>query len=107
MEISSVNLFLRENGLVWDQVKGVGLALPGPYQRYGVLDRSANLPPGFAGWNVLGDYSRALAQTAGRTVPLIMGNDGQYGGVAEARLARKDSKSSVLMLMPGSGLGCA
>jgi predicted NBD/HSP70 family sugar kinase len=105
--IESVNIFLKENDLVWDQIKGVGLAIPGPYQRYGVMDRSANLPPGFAGWDVLDDYSRALAQTAGRDVPLIIGNDGQYGGVAEARLARKDSKSSVLMLMPGSGLGCA
>jgi predicted NBD/HSP70 family sugar kinase len=53
------------------------------------------------------DYSKALAQAAGRSVPLVMGNDGQFGGVAEARLARRDTKNSVLMLMPGSGLGCA
>jgi glucokinase len=37
----------------------------------------------------------------------VIGNDGQFGGVAEARLARRDTKNSVLMLMPGSGLGCA
>ena len=38
---------------------------------------------------------------------MVIGNDGNYGGVAEARLARGNSKTSVLMLMPGSGLGCA
>jgi predicted NBD/HSP70 family sugar kinase len=36
-----------------------------------------------------------------------MGNDGHCGGVAEARIARADKKISVLMLMPGSGLGSA
>jgi predicted NBD/HSP70 family sugar kinase len=105
--IESIQIFLKENNLTWAQVNGVGLAIPGPYQRYGVLDRSANLPLNFAGWNVHEHYSRALAQAAGRPVPLIMGNDGQFGGVAEARYARADTKHSVLMLMPGSGLGCA
>ena len=33
-------------------------------------------------------------------VPLVVGNDGNYGGVAEARLARGKTKASVLMLMP-------
>ncbi|MGC3961430.1 MAG: ROK family protein [Verrucomicrobiota bacterium] len=105
--VESINIFLKDNQLTWAQVKGVGLAIPGPYQRYGVLDKSANLPASFAGWDVVADYSKALAQAAGRPVPLVMGNDGQFGGVAEARFARRDSKNSVLMLMPGSGLGCA
>lgn len=105
--IESANLFLQQNSLNWSQVKGVGLAIPGPYQGYGILDRSANLPLSFAGWDVHTAYSQALAKTAGRPIPLIVGNDGNYGGVAEARYARGDNKNSVLMLMPGSGLGCA
>jgi glucokinase len=105
--VESINIFLDDNKLSWAQVKGVGLAIPGPYQRYGVLDRSANLPLSFAGWDVHTGYSEALAIAAGRPVPLVVGNDGRFGGVAEARYARKDTRSSVLMLMPGSGLGCA
>lgn len=105
--ISAIGEFLAENNLAWAQVEGVGLAIPGPYQRYGVLDHSANLPPSFKGWDVYTDYSRALALQAGRELPLVVGNDGKCGGVAEARLARGDSKASVLMLMPGSGLGSA
>jgi glucokinase len=105
--IEGIEKFLTENGLVWDQVRGVGLAIPGPYQAYGVLDRSANLPPAFAGWDFHTDYSRALARQAGRPIPLAAGNDGNYGGVAEAAKVRGGKRASVIMLAPGSGLGAA
>lgn len=105
--VEGVEGFLADNQLSWSQVRGVGLAIPGPYQRYGVLDRSANLPPAFAGWDFHAEYSQALAAKAGRPVPLIAGNDGNYGGVAEAARVRGNRKAGVVMLAPGSGLGCA
>jgi glucokinase len=105
--VSSIDEYLQQNGLSWQQVKGVGLAIPGPFRRYGVLDRSANLPASFAGWDVHTAYRRALAKQAGRPLPLIVGNDGKFGGVAEAQYARGNVRASVLMLAPGSGLGSA
>ena len=105
--IDGVGDFLAQNNLQWSQVAGVGLAIPGPYERYGVFGKSPNLPASFCGWDVRADYSAALAKQAGRAAPLVVGNDGNYGGVAEAKLARGDKKKSVAMLMPGSGLGCA
>jgi glucokinase len=105
--VEGVEGFLQENQLPWDQVKGVGLAIPGPYQRYGVLDRSANLPPSFAGWDFYNDYRQALSARAGREIPLVVGNDGNYGGVSEAARVRGEKKAGVLMLAPGSGLGAA
>ena len=63
--IAGVEKFLAENQLSWAQVKAVGLALPGPYQAYGVLDRTANLPASFAGWDFFSDYAAALKQIAG------------------------------------------
>jgi predicted NBD/HSP70 family sugar kinase len=105
--MAGVGEFLAQNKLEWRQVQGVGLAIPGPYERYGVLSKTANLPASFAGWDVHADYSAALARQAGRPLPLTMNNDGHCGGVAEARLARAGRKLSVLMLMPGSGLGSA
>ena len=105
--IAGVEKFLAENQLSWAQVKAVGLALPGPYQAYGVLDRTANLPASFAGWDFFSDYEAALKQKAGRAVPLVTGNDGNYGGVAEAAKVRGTKKAGVLMLAPGSGLGAA
>ena len=105
--IAGVSEFLAENNLQWSQVHGVGLAIPGPYERYGVLGKTANLPASFTGWDVHADYSAALAKQIGRAVPLVVGNDGNYGGVAEAQIARGKTRASVMMLMPGSGLGCA
>ena len=105
--IAGVGDFLAQNKLQWPQVAGVGLAIPGPYERYGVFGKSPNLPASFCGWDVRADYAAALAQQAGRAVQLAVGNDGNYGGVAEAQLARGKTRASVAMLMPGSGLGCA
>lgn len=104
--VEAITEFLAQNKLSWDQVSGVGLAIPGPFRRYGMLDRSANLPANFAGWDVHTAYSSALAEKAGRAIPLTVGNDGHFGGVAESRHVRGDGDGTVLMLAPGSGLGC-
>lgn len=105
--VAGISEFLVQNNLTWTQVHGVGLAIPGPYERYGVFGKTPNLPASFAGWNVHADYSAALAKQLGRSVPLVVGNDGNYGGVAEAQIARGKTRASVMMLMPGSGLGAA
>jgi glucokinase len=105
--VEGISDYLGQNDLDWDRVGGVGLAIPGPYQRYGVFDKSPNLPDSFAGFDVHTAYAGALAERAGRAVPLIVGNDGNMGGVAEAQRVRGHSAATVLMLAPGSGLGCA
>jgi glucokinase len=105
--VEAIREYLAENGLAWDQVQGVGLSIPGPFQRYGVFDRSANLPASFAGFDVYTAFSNALAKCSGRSVPLIVGNDGNLGGVAEAQRLRGAGTGTVLMLAPGSGLGAA
>ena len=99
--------FLKDNNLSWDRVAAAGLALPGPYRSYGVLEKSANLPASFAGWNFHADYAAALARAAGRPIPLYSGNDGDFGGVGEAARVRGDTRATVLLLAPGSGLGAA
>jgi len=99
--------YLAANNLSWNDVRGVGLAIPGPYERYGVFGRSPNLPATFAGFDVNAGYARALERAAGTRIPLIIGNDGNMGGVAEAQRARGNIEASVIMLAPGSGLGCA
>lgn len=105
--VDAASAYLQQNGLDWDRVGGVGLAIPGPYQRYGVFDKSPNLPASFVGYDVHSAYTNALAERAGRAVPLVVGNDGNMGGVAEAQRARGDRDATVMMLAPGSGLGCA
>jgi len=104
---AAVDEFLRGHNLGWEDVSGVGAAMPGPQRRYGVLERGPNLPESFDGFDVLTEYGRALAARAGRDVALVVGNDGNMGGVAEAACVRGESRATVLMLAPGSGLGCA
>ena len=94
--IAGIGEFLAQNRLQWPQVRGVGLAIPGPYLRYGVLGKSPNLPADFSGWDVHNDFSAALTRQAGRPVKLTMNNDGHCGGVAEARIACAGRKQSVL-----------
>src|SRR5258708_5604525 len=74
--IEGINEYLDQNKLNWDQVEGVGLAVPGVFRSYGVLDRSPNLPKEFEGWDVHTQYASALAEKAGRPIPLAVGNDG-------------------------------
>ena len=105
--VEAMDNYLSTNSLSWGQVGGVGLAVPGPFQRYGVFDHSANLPDSFTGFDVHTVYSNALSERAGRAIPLVVGNDGDMGGVAEAQHARGGNNGTVLMLAPGSGLGCA
>jgi glucokinase len=105
--VNAIKEYLDINQLTWDQVEGVGLSIPGPFQRYGVFDKSPNLPDSFTGFDVYTAYVSALATAAGRAVPLVVGNDGNYGGVAEAARARGSAHATVMLLAPGSGLGCA
>jgi glucokinase len=105
--VDGIDEFLQNNGLGWEQVLGVGLALPGVFSSYGVLSRAANMPKEFEEWDVHNAYRKALAARAGRFVRVTVGNDGNYGGVAEAQRVRGTGKGTVLMLAPGSGLGCA
>jgi glucokinase len=105
--VEGITDYLAQNGLTWEQVQAVGLSIPGPFQRYGVFDHSANLPDCFTGFDVHSAYSNALAERAGRNVPLVVGNDGNLGGVAEAQRLRGSSSATVVMLAPGSGLGAA
>ncbi|HMQ34307.1 MAG TPA: ROK family protein [Chloroflexaceae bacterium] len=105
--VEGISAYLEQNGLAWDQVRGVGVAIPGPRRSYGVLERGPNLPESFDGFDVYTAYGGALAERAGRPLPLAVGNDGNMGGVAEAQRVRGDGGGTVLMLAPGSGLGCA
>lgn len=105
--IEAITGYLEQNGLSWDQVAGVGLGIPGPYLRYGVLGKSPNLPDSWDGFDLHAAYSAALAARAGRAIPLAFGNDGNMGGVAEAHRVRGEGTGTVVMLAPGSGLGGA
>jgi glucokinase len=91
----------------WDDVCGVGLAMPGPYLGYGILGKMPNMSASLTGWHYLDDLSVAMDAVAGRRIPVVTANDGQLAGLGEAFLLQQQHQGSVLMLAPGSGLGCS
>ncbi len=105
--LSGADDFLRDEGLTWDDVAGVGLAIPGPYRDYGVLGSQPNLSKALDGWHFLDDLHRGVKQAARRDIPVVTANDGQLAGIGEARAIQAHAPGSILMLAPGSGLGCS
>jgi len=86
------------------QVRGVGSRSPAPTSPTGFWIARPTCPF-FCGWEFHAEYSRALEKQAGRAIPLVVGNDGNYGGVAEAAQVRGDKKVGVIMLAPAPGWG--
>lgn len=99
--------FLAGQGLAWSDVGGVGLAIPGPYLGHGILGVMPNMPSFLTGWNFLEDLRGAVERAAGRSIPVATANDGQLAGLPEARLLQSQAPGGVLLLAPGSGLGCS
>ncbi|NJL70750.1 MAG: ROK family protein [Candidatus Competibacteraceae bacterium] len=99
--------FLASHDVGWQNVAGVGLAIPGPYLEYGVLGRMPNMAAELEGWHFLDDLTTAVQIRTGRSTPVVTANDGLLAGLAEARYVQAQQPGGVLMLAPGSGLGCS
>jgi len=99
--------FLHVHGVSWGDIAGVGLAIPGPYLGYGILGPMPNMPASLTGWHFLDDLRFAIKERAGREISVATANDGLLAGVAEAQVVQKRAPGGVLMLAPGSGLGCS
>lgn len=97
--------FLDEGGFHWDNVAGVGLAIPGPYLAYGVLGPMPNMPASLTGWCFLDALRIGIRGVAAREIRVETANDGLLAGLGEAKLIQRDEPGSVLMLAPGTGLG--
>ena len=99
--------YLAENGLDWDQVGRRRARDPRARPALRRLGQLAE-PAGEFRRVRRPHRLRAGPRRAGRpAVPLVVGNDGNMGGVAEAQRVRGSGRGTVLMLAPGSGLGCA
>ena len=99
--------FLEAHGLGWGDVAGVGIAMPGPFDAYGVLGALPNYPDDLRGWNYLASVKDHLHLRTGRALPVATGNDGHLAGLAEARELQREIPGAVFLLAPGSGLGSA
>ena len=103
--VAAIVDYLVQNNLDWDQVRGVGHA-----RAVSTLWRArplGELACQLRRRATATAYSVALAEQARRPVAVTVGNDGDMGGVAEAQRVHGDGLGTVVLLAPGSGLGCA
>jgi predicted NBD/HSP70 family sugar kinase len=105
--LGAMTTFLDEEGIDLAALGGVGLAMPGPFQEYGVLGKLPNYPADFQSWPYLNEFAARLKTLTGRTVPCVTGNDGHLAGLAEAVSIQREQPGAVFLLAPGSGLGSA
>lgn len=105
--IDLIEAYLETEALAWQDIGGMGLAIPGPYLGYGILGPMPNMPASLTGWHFLDDLREAVQARAGRPLRVVTANDGLLAGLAEARPLQARHAGSVLMFSPGSGLGCA
>ena len=91
--VESVDDYLAENGL--SVVAGAGRRRwpsPGRSSATASWTRSANMPGQLRRLRLLQHYGDALTAKAGRPIPLVVGNDGNMGGVAEAQRVRGSAR---------------
>jgi len=105
--IYAAETFLKIHQLTWDTVEGVGIAMPGPFDSYGVLGALPNYPSDLRGWTYLEDFKHRVKHHAGRPLPVATGNDGHLAGLAESKELPHETPGGMLLLAPGSGLGSA
>jgi predicted NBD/HSP70 family sugar kinase len=105
--VEGVAGFLADNQLAWDQVRGVGLALPGPTCVTACWAAAQTCPPGSrAGIFTPTTLRRSPRKPAGRCRSCAA-TTGIMAASAKPRARAVRRKASVLMLAPGSGLGAA
>jgi len=69
--------------------------------------KTPNLPASFSGWGRLYRLQHRARQTGWSRAAARVGNDGNMAAWPRRGLARGNTRATVMMLMPGSGLGAA
>ena len=98
--ISEIHELVRETGLDWDRVVGVGVGIPGP------VDATLNMlvtPPRMAGWDRV-DVTGILRDALG--TPVLLNNDANLGALAEGRYGAALGASNFIYVKVGTGIGC-
>ena len=93
----AVEACLARRGLSQDQVLGLGVGVPGPVRRDGVVDRCANL-----GWGTF-HLEEALSQLL--ALPVKAGNDANVAALGECWQGGGRGYGSMILVTLGTGIG--
>lgn len=95
--VDAVEVCLVRRGLSKEQVLGLGIGVPGPVRRNGVVDRCANL-----GW---GTFRLEETLSARLGLPVKAGNDANVAALGEYWQGGGQGYSSMILVTLGTGIG--
>ena len=93
----SVECFMQENGYRKEQILGIGIGVPGPVDRYGVVHICDNL-----GWGVV-DVKSHLQKLTGFLVQV--GNDANVAALGESWVGGGKGCDNMVLATFGTGVG--
>ena len=94
---ATVDTFLQQNRLSKDSILGIGVGVPGPVSREGVVNKCVNL-----GWGVF-NIEQELSQLTG--LPVKAGNDANVAALGEYWMGGGQGYESLVMATLGTGVG--
>ena len=94
---AAVEGFLQEKGIGRDSIIGIGVGVPGPVSKEGVVNRCVNL-----GWGVF-NIEKQLSQLTG--LPVKAGNDANVAALGECWMGGGKGYGSLVMATLGTGVG--
>jgi len=93
----SINAKLTEKGISKEDVKGVGMGVPGPVKEDGTVVKCVNL-----GWGVF-NAANELSELVG--LPVKVGNDANMAALGEYWQGGGKSYQNIVMITLGTGVG--
>ena len=94
---AAVKGYVADNHIDRDSIIGIGIGVPGPVSRKGMVNRCVNL-----GWGVF-NINEALSQLTG--MPVIAGNDANVAALGECWKGGGQGYESIVMATLGTGVG--
>ena len=93
----SIAAYLEENSIPKEDILGIGIGVPGPVDRKGVVNRCVNL-----GWGVF-NVEQALKELTG--FPVKAGNDANVAALGECWKGSGQGYRDMIMVTLGTGVG--
>ncbi len=94
---ASIASYITKEGISKESLLGIGLGVPGPVNRQGMVNRCVNL-----GWGVF-NVEQALSQLTG--LPVKAGNDANVAALGECWKGSGQGYEDMVMVTLGTGVG--
>ena len=94
---ASIEAYIAKNAIAKDQIIGIGIGVPGPVSRTGVVNKCINL-----GWGVF-NVAQALSELTG--FPVKAGNDATVAALGEYWKGGGKGYETVVFVTLGTGVG--